>query len=72
MVEGFKANFKNMYGGQDTDCDACKQDSDSQCHALVCKAYEDLREGMDIRASQFLKFSSSFFLEAIRLCVDLI
>ena len=48
MVEGFKANFKNMYKGQDTNCDACRQASDSQCHALVCKAYDDLREGMDI------------------------
>ena len=48
MVEGFKANFKNMYKGQETNCDACKQASDSQCHALVCTAYDDLREGMDI------------------------
>ena len=47
MVEGFKANFKNMYRGKDIDCDGCRQAIDLQCHALVCPAYEDLRDGMD-------------------------
>ena len=48
MVEGFKANFKNMYKGKDTTCDGCKEEIDSQSHALVCPAYSDLMIGLDI------------------------
>ena len=56
MVKGFKANFKNMY--RDTECEGCHEMVDSQSHAMICSAYEDLRDGVDL--SQDVELISYF------------
>ena len=48
LLEGFKANHKNMYRGQDMRCEGCKMDIDTQSHVLVCNAYSDLRVDQDL------------------------
>ena len=42
MIEGFRANFKNRYTGTSLNCPGCQEIIDSQSHAMVCKAYEDI------------------------------
>ena len=48
MVEGFRANYKNRYNGMSLNCPGCQETYDSQSHAMVCTAYEDLRDGLDM------------------------
>ena len=48
LLEGIKANHKNMYKGKDMRCEGCKQDIDTQSHVLVCNTYSDLRVDMDL------------------------
>ena len=48
LLEGIKANHKNMYKGKDMRCEGCKQDIDTQSHVLVCNTYSDLRVDRDL------------------------
>jgi hypothetical protein len=48
LVEGFRANFKNMYERDNLECQGCGVGMDDQTHAMRCLAYADLREGLDM------------------------
>ena len=48
LVEGFRANFKNMYERNNLECQGCGGAMDDQTHAMQCSAYTDLREGLDM------------------------
>ena len=54
LVEGFKGNFKNRYKESTTNCEGCDQEVDDQAHAILCPAYDDLREGMDMHCDRDL------------------
>ena len=54
MVEGFKGSFKNMFKHTDLDCVGCGLEIDYQAHSMVCPAYDDLREGLDMEKDQDL------------------
>ena len=48
LVDGFRANFKNMYVCDNLECQECGEEMDDQTHAMRCTAYTDLREGLDM------------------------
>ena len=48
LLEGFKANYKNMYKGKYMRCEGCKLAIDTQSHVLVCNEYGDLRVDQDL------------------------
>ena len=37
MLEGFKGNFKNRYLGENTKCEGCNQELDTQGHVVDCE-----------------------------------
>ena len=45
-----KGNYKTdkIYKAEKLRCDTCKNYIDIQSHVLVCLAYEELKEGLDI------------------------
>jgi hypothetical protein len=52
LLEGFKANFKNMHKGKDMRCEGCKLEVDTQAHVLLCTEYGDLRDNKDLRKDE--------------------
>ena len=56
LVDWFKGNFKNRYKDSPTNCKGCDQEVDDidQAHAILCPAYDDLREGMDLHCDRDL------------------